>query len=305
MTYPATANSLQTLTEQLRAAGCVFAEEEAALLLDAAADLDRVGDRGALADLMSRRIAGEPLEHVIGRVDFAGLPIRVGPGVFVPRRRSELLVTSAFDLLMTGTSGRVQESALTRLHRPLVLVELCCGVAAIATALTRALLDAGRSPLEVHATDADLVAVCWAGLNLDDVTRDDPASDVLERPAVRQYIHRGDLYDALPDRLRGSVDLLLAVPPYVPTSHLALMPTEARLHEPRSALDGGPDGLEVTRRIVVQAPDWLAPGGALLVETSPSQQDVLAASVGEAGLAASVITRDEPEAVVVIGVNPC
>ena len=83
--------------------------------------------------------------------------------------------------------------------------------------------------------------------------------------------HLGDLYDALPGRLRGRIDVLAANAPYVPTDRIADMPPEARDHEPRAALDGGADGVDLHRRIAAGAPDWLAPGGVLLVETSPGQ----------------------------------
>ncbi len=116
---------------RLRAAGCVFAEEEAALLRDAGG--------GSLVD---RRVAGEPLEHLLGWVAFAGLRLAVGPGVFVPRRRTELM-------------ARV---AVTR--APSVLVELCCGVAPVAAAVEAAL------PVEAHASDVDPAAVLLAARNI-------------------------------------------------------------------------------------------------------------------------------------------
>ena len=205
---------------RLRAAGCVFAEDEARLL----AGTGLSGDD--LEDLVARRVAGEPLETVLGWVEFAGRRLVVAPGVFVPRRRTELL-------------ARV---AASYADRSSTLLELCCGVAPVA-----AVVPAG----EVHASDVDPVALECAARNVPHGT-----------------LHLSDLYDALPDGLRGRVDVLVANAPYVPTDRIALMPPEARDHEPAVALDGGVDGVDLHRRIAAGATAWLAPGGVLLVETS-------------------------------------
>jgi release factor glutamine methyltransferase len=234
----------------LRAAGCVFAEDEARLLLDAAPT------PGALAAAVARRAAGEPLEHVLGWAEFCGLRIAVDPGVFVPRRRTELLVRLGTCLLRPGA----------------VVVELCCGAAGVAAALAAAVPGLG-----VHAADVDPVAVRCAQRNLDPV-------------GGRAY--EGDLDSPLPTTLRGRVDLVVANAPYVPTGAIGLMPPEARDHEPVIALDGGADGLDVQRRVIGVAPRWLTPGGHLVIETSERQAPLTAAAVAAAGLVPR-ITRDE------------
>jgi release factor glutamine methyltransferase len=114
----------------------------------------------------------------------------------------------------------------------------------------------------------------------------------------------GDLYQPLPPALAGRVDLLLANAPYVPTESIALMPPEARLYEPRVALDGGADGLDVQRRIAADATRWLAPHGHLLVETSRSQAAGTVAAFERHGLAADVVISDALDATVVIGSLP-
>ena len=223
---------------RLRAAGCVFAEDEAGLLLEAAA-----GDQLEL--LVRRRVTGEPLEQVLGWAEFCGLRITVEPGVFVPRRRTELLVRQALAVLRRHAAREADVSH----HRPPLVVDLCCGSGAVAAAIR------ARAPAaEVHAADVDPAAVGCARRNL---------------PAER--VHEGDLYAALPAQLRGRVDVLVVNAPYVPTDHLALMPPEARLYEARVALDGGADGVDVQRRVVDEAAPWLAPGGHLLVETGAGQ----------------------------------
>ncbi|MFW3172249.1 putative protein N(5)-glutamine methyltransferase [Geodermatophilus sp. CPCC 206100] len=256
---PATA-----LVPRLRAAGCVFAEEEAGLLLGSATGPQH------LESLLSRRIAGEPLETVLGWAGFAGLRVAVAPGVFVPRRRTELLVEEAVRLLR-GTPRAV-------------VVDLCCGSGAVGLAVATALAG-----VQLHAADLDPAAVGCARRNL---------------AAVGGRVHRGDLYAALPAGLLGRVDLLAVNAPYVPTAAIADMPPEARDHEPRAALDGGPDGVAVHRQVAAGARRWLAPGGRLLLETSEDQTPLTLAAVEAGGLAAAAVRDEDRDATVVVGTPP-
>jgi release factor glutamine methyltransferase len=229
------------IVERLRTAGCVFAEDEARLLREAA-------DGAGLENMVARRVAGEPLEVILGWVEFRGRRVVVDAGVFIPRRRTELLV-------------RLSVAEATR-HT--IAVELCAGVGAVAAAL------AAEAPqLEVWAAELDPAAVAVARRNVD--------------PA---HVVEGDLYAPLPASLRGRVRILIANAPYVPTDEIALMPSEARDHEPRIALDGGADGLDVQRRVIAGAGDWLAPGGILVIETSVRQAPQTVALMEAAGLAA-------------------
>jgi release factor glutamine methyltransferase len=138
--------------------------------------------------------------------------------------------------------------------------------------------------IELHAADVDPVAVAFARRNLGNAE-----------------VHEGDLFDALPGALRGRVNVLVANVPYVPSGSIALMPPEARDHEPRVALDGGPDGLDVVRRVSGGAPAWLGPGGALLFESSAGQAPCAVEIVVAAGLAPRVVNDDELGATVVVG----
>jgi release factor glutamine methyltransferase len=252
-------DSRAPVVARLRAAGCVFAEDEARLLLAA------VRTPAELTALVDRRVAGEPLEHLLGWVEFCGLRIEVDTGVFVPRRRTEFLVLQAVARAAPGG----------------VVVDLCCGSGAVGVALATALGTA-----ELHAADVDPAAVACARRNV---------------ATVSGRVHEGDLFDALPAVLRGQVDVLVANVPYVPTGAIAQMPPEARDHEPRVALDGGADGLAVARRLIAGATAWLAPGGSVLFETSEGQAQAAVAAVASAGLAPSVVTDDELGGTVVAG----
>ena len=212
------------------------------------------GDR--LERMLARRVVGEPLEQVLGWAEFCGLRVAVAPGVFVPRRRTEFLVECAVQLLGAGT-------------RP-VVVDLCCGSGAIGVAIAQCL------DVELHAADLDPDAVACARQNV-----------------TMGEVHEGDLYDALPVGLRGRVDLLAVNAPYVPTDEIRLMPPEARLHEHHVALDGGLDGLDLHRRVAAGAPEWLRPGGTLLIETSRAQSEATAAACAAAGLRPRTLSRDE------------
>ena len=246
----------------LRAAGCVFAEDEAELILAAAGTPDE------LADLVDRRVDGLPLELVLGWAEFRGLRVAVEPGVFVPRRRTEFLV----------------ERALAQAPDASVVVDLCCGSGAVGAALAAAL-----GPVELHAADIDPAAVRCARRNV---------------RAAGGRVHVGDLFEALPEDLRGRVDILAANVPYVPTDEVQLLPGEAREHEPLLALDGGTDGLDVLRRVATRAPGWLAPGGCLVIETSERQAPAAAEAFTRGGLRTRLAVSDEWFAHVVIGTTP-
>lgn len=249
---------------RLRAAGCVFAEDEARLLA-AAAD-----SQAELDTLVERRASGLPLELVVGWAEFRGLRIFVDPGVFVPRRRSEFLVETAI--------------SLARGPDP-VIVDLCCGTGALGLAVAVA-LDGAAGGAGLHAADIDPAAVACARRNVE------PAGG---------HVYQGDLFGPLPRALRGRVGILICNAPYVPSQEVAFLPPEARDYEPRGALDGGADGLAVLRRVAAEAPAWLDSGGTLLVETSDQQAPAMTRAMTAAGLTARVRGCAEYGATVVTG----
>ena len=244
----------------MRAAGCVFAEDEAALIAEAAGSPDE------LESMVRRRVSGLPLEQVLGWAEFCRLRIVVEPGVFVPRRRTELLVEQTL-------------AVLEGVPEP-VVVELCCGTGAVAAAVHHA-----RPDVEVHASDIEPRAVHCARRNLDGIGS----------------VHEGDLTDALPEELAARVDVIVVNAPYVPSDEIAMMPPEARDHEPRVALDGGADGVDVHRRVAEQAPRWLRPGGHLVIETSRRQAPLSVEAMTWHGFDAHVVRSDDLDATAVIG----
>lgn len=243
--------------QRLRAAGCVFAEEEAALLDEAAADA------GGLERLLQRREAGEPLEQILGWTAFRGLRIAVAPGVFVPRVRTEFVVDCALPFVAGHET----------------VLDLCCGSGAIARALAEE-----RPGLRLLAADLSPEAVACARRTLDGLAQ----------------VYEGDLLDALPGSERGRIDVVVVNAPYVPTDAIALMPPEARVHEPLLTLDGGGDGLALHRRIARESPAWLASSGAVVIESSREQAEATAAAFASEGFSTRIRRDPDRDATVVV-----
>jgi release factor glutamine methyltransferase len=268
--------------------------------------------------MVSRRVAGVPLEHVVGWAEFADLRVWVNPGVFVPRRRTEFLLAHAVDLLdafllehavaslprrdsspdrsrvaisagkpRPATPHQHDDSDPERVLPWPVVLDLCCGSGAIGLALVAACRRRRQGRIELHAADLDPAAVRCARRNVGSLG----------------HTYEGDLYDPLPAALRGRVDILVANAPYVPTDALGLLPSEARLHEPRIALNGGADGMDVLRRVADEARSWLSPGGHLLAEASERQAPHVRDIFARNGLSAKVVESAEREATVVIGTS--
>ena len=283
MTTSFTTTDYAAVVTALRTAGCVFAEDEAQLLVSGAAT------DAQLTAMVGQRVAGLPLEQILGWAEFCGLRIAVEPGVFVPRRRTEFLVRQAITL--GWQSARPGE--------PVVVLDLCCGTGALGLAVARGLshgqghraqaaaLGHPEAPehAEVYAADVDPVAVHCARRNL---------------APVGGRVFQGDLFEPLPATLRGRVDILAANVPYIPSGEIELLPPEARLYEPRAALDGGDDGLGLLRRVAAAAPQWLAPGGSLLSEISERQAGPAREALRAGGLGTRVKTSEQLNATVLI-----
>lgn len=241
-------DALDWTVEYLGRKGDDHPRRSAEWLLSAATGLTRVEiyafsdrplspeERERYRTLVSRRAEGMPLQYVTGEMPFRHLVVRVEPGVFIPRPETEVLVDGVL-------------AAIDGIREP-VIVDLCTGSGCVASAT--AYEHAGA---RVWATDTSVLAVETSRRN---------ASRA--RVADRVQVLHGDLFDPLPDELLANVDVVVSNPPYIPSADLPDLPPEVLGFEPHEALDGGPDGLDVFRRIANDAKRWLRPGGMLLVE---------------------------------------
>jgi len=229
---------LERTAAELRRAGCVAADEEAAELVETAG-----GDGRRLRALVDRRCAGEPLAWLTGSVRFCGETVLVHPGVYVPRWQSEPMALEA--------AARLPEDG--------VAVDLCTGAGAIAVVLGRR-----RPRARVVATEIDPVAAACARAN-----------------GIEVY--EGDMAAGLPDELRGRIDVVTGVVPYVPTEELRLLPRDVTAYEPPAALDGGEDGTRFLVQAAREAAVLLRRGGSLLLELGGDQAELLRAPLDGLG----------------------
>jgi release factor glutamine methyltransferase len=230
--------------------------ERGSIAADAEADALLAASKdggGPVHDLLTRRLQGEPLAWIVGWTRFCGVRVRVDAGVFVPRPHTEALARRAVSLL--PEQG--------------VAVDLCTGCGAIAAVLGRA-----RHRATVFATDVDAVAVACA-----------------QRNGVRALI--GDLDAPLPSAVRGRVDVMTSVVPYVPTEALHLLPSDVQRFEPRRALDGGPRGTSTLVRAAQAAADLLRPAGSVLLEIGGDQAEEMEAVLEDLGLVEMHVHRDD------------
>lgn len=234
------------MTGALAAAGCVAAEEEAVELIGS------TRDPTALAALVARRVAGEPLAWLVGTARFCDLDVVVDPGVYVPRWQSETLARRAAALLPPDGTA----------------VDVATGSGAVAAVLRHL-----RPGARVLATELDPVAAACARRN---------GVDVL----------LGPLDEPLPADVTGAVDVLCAVLPYVPTDALHLLPRDVVTYEPRRALDGGPGGLTLVAELVTRSTRWVRPDGWLLLEVGGDQVDRVAALMGSVGYTDADVLSD-------------
>ena len=208
--------------------------------------------------LMKRRGAREPVAYILGAKEFYGRRFDVSPGVFIPRPETELLVRIVLEGLPPG-AGRI--------------LDLCAGAGAVGVSIA-----AERPEARVDLVELSAEAAALARRNA-------------ERHAPgRAQVHCGDLYAALPAQVR--YDAISANPPYVPLPHAEQLAPEIVHHEPHLALFAGADGLDVIRRMVDGLRGWLAPGGLFVTEIDPSENEMVAKLLSEAGLSQVRVERD-------------
>jgi release factor glutamine methyltransferase len=260
---------LRDAAARLKRAGVEEPEKEAELIVTGAAGVDRVSlyrDNPALTSecvervrsMVGRRLTREPLQYILGQVDFLGLRICVGPGVLVPRPETELLIEALLRYMDKDKACRI--------------IDLCTGSGCLALAAARALPRA-----MVTGTDLSEEALAYARKN----AADNKIQNV-------RFLH-GHLYEPVE---RESFQIILSNPPYVKTGDLDTLQPEIREWEPREALDGGADGLDFYRRILSLAPDYLIKGGLVVLELGFGQAGEVSTLAGEAGFDILDVRKD-------------
>jgi release factor glutamine methyltransferase len=260
------------VARRLSAAGIVTAEAEARFLVEevsgySAADWPTIAEeppsaraRARLGPMVERRIAGEPLQYVLGSWSFRGLDLMVDRRVLIPRPETEQVVEVALEEAQRRGMRRVR-----RRHLTLVDAEPAAAVADIGTgsgAIALA-LDAELPDVVVWATDVSADAL--------DVAR----ANIAGCAATRVRTSAGSWFDALPVELKGRFELVVSNPPYVAEGELAALPGEVADYEPRGALVSGPTGREALEYLLAHARDWLVPDGVLVCELAPHQADAM------------------------------
>jgi release factor glutamine methyltransferase len=253
---------LAEATDRLREAGVESPAQDARILLSFVSGvelaqlplLDELDDDHVrrYRKLIMRRVERVPVQHLTGRAHFRRVEVVVGPGVFVPRPETEVMTGWAIDQL---------RSLISRERRPLV-VELCAGSGVISKAITSEL-----TRVDIHAVEVSEAAADYARRNLADTLVD---------------LHVSDMATALVD-LNGSVDLVIANPPYIPLDAYESVAPEARDHDPVQALFAGPDGLDAIKVVISVAQRLLRPGGLLCFEHADVQGESAPALVVAVG----------------------
>lgn len=256
--------ALADARQRLASAGIEDAALEAEVLLRHALGLTReelftakdgaieAEARSRFEAMLGRRLAHEPTAYITGMREFFGLDFEVTSATLIPRPETELLVEAAIEV--AKPRGRIRRGP--------VMADIGTGSGAVAVALAK---NIARS--DVHAVDVSAAALEVAERNC-------------ERHGVskRVYLHRGDLLTPLPE----FVDVIVANLPYVTTADWARLPPELRDYEPRPALDGGEDGLDLIRALLADAPSFLRPRGCVCIEFGAGQTDSVKAAAREA-----------------------
>ena len=253
---PDPARELRWIVE--RAAGWSPADLVAALDEPATARQVRSVD-----EMVARRVAGEPLQYVLGRWGFRTLDLLIDRRVLIPRPETEVVAGLAIDVVAARPG-------------PAVAVDLGTGSGAIALAIAAECWP----HVEVWATDRSAEALAVARANLAG----------LGRRASVVRVARGSWYEALPDDVRGRVDVVVSNPPYVAEGDV--LPEEVTAWEPLDALLAGPEGLDDLTVLVDGAPAWLAPGGSLVLEIGATQAEAVSALARDAGLVDVSVHQD-------------
>jgi release factor glutamine methyltransferase len=277
------AAAIREVSVRLAAAGIPSPHVDARWLVDHVVEVagDPVGCGAALLDgLVARRLRREPLQQVIGRTWFRRLELRCAPGVFVPRPETEIVAGLAI-----AAAQAAQAVHAAQHEKRIRVVEACTGTGAIALSIAVEVPD-----VELVAGDIEPAAVELAAVNLARVH--DGVAGAAMAPGTSVSIVASELLDGIDPSWRGHLDVLVANPPYLPAGDRTSWEPEVAEHDPDRALIGGPDGHEVVDALLGLAADWLAPGGAVVLEIDERRGADAMAAADAAGL---VEVRIEPD----------
>lgn len=280
MDYSSDYRTIRIETElSLAHAGAASPGQECEMLFERAFGMDRLqafmkqSERpepeklDALLALLKERCSGTPIQYVLGEAYFCGLRLFVDSRVLIPRPETEELVELAKELAGEILEKRGSQDAA---ERPLRVLDLCTGSGAIACAMAAAFPGA-----EISASDISEDALALASRNF------------AAFPNIRAL--RSDLFDGFPPE---SFDLVLSNPPYIPSETVEALEASVKDCEPRLALDGGEDGLWIVRRILAEAPGFMAPGAPLLMEIGDDQGEAARLEAEKAGFEGARVRQD-------------
>jgi len=215
--------------------------------------------------LVERRASGECTAYIIGKKEFRGLEFEVNKSVLVPRPETETLVETAIDIIQKNT----------RYDSVVSILDLCTGSGAVAISLKNEI-----PTCEITASDISPNALNTAVRN---------AEKLLGANSIRFF--QGDLYDALPCPLPAAYSMIVSNPPYIPSDEIKTLSAEVQ-NEPLIALDGGISGLEIIKRIIDKAPDYLQKNGYLLLEADPRQMEQITIILEKKGFKDILLNKD-------------
>ena len=281
---------IKSSADQLGEAGVPDALADAQLLVLHATGIERLHAyidnpeterslRSKINRLVKRRAAGEPLQYIIGHVDFLGLEIRVGKGVLIPRPETELLVEEAIKTVKRNelrVMGKEKHSSRITHYASRSFLDLCTGSGCIALALAKEFPSAG-----IYATDISAKALAYAKQNAE--------HNHIENVAFL----KGSLFAPLKKKM--TFDLITANPPYIMTSDIAGLQREVRDWEPVRALSGGEDGLDFYRKILSKASGYLKEDGCIIFELGFGQAEAVADIAKRSGFKQISVTKDFAE----------
>jgi len=273
---------------RLRDAGIETADAEARWLIEEVSGYDGaelVAEEGepatergleALAGLLERRLAGEPIQYVLGHWAFRDLDLLVDPRVLIPRPETELVVEFALEEAVRLGARRAKATLVTG-EATFRALDLGTGSGAIALALASELPQAHVWAVECSEPAAAVARANVAGNGT---------------VGVRVTLLEGSWFEPLEDSQRGSFELIVSNPPYLADAEIETLDRSVRAHEPHGALAAGETGLEAIQLIVAEAPNWLTPEGALVVELAPQQADTAVQLATAAGFASAEVRWD-------------